>query len=55
MLWPSGLTTNSAPGQQISLTVPSGGFRDRHWGDQGRVYTDALPFFQRTLMFTSAN
>jgi S-formylglutathione hydrolase FrmB len=29
----------------------SGGFRDRHWGDQGRVYTDALPFFQRTLMF----
>ena len=29
----------------------SGGFRDRHWGEQGRFYTDVLPFFQRSLRF----
>jgi S-formylglutathione hydrolase FrmB len=29
----------------------SGGFRDRHWGEQGRVYTDVLPFFARHLVF----
>ncbi|MBB3587635.1 alpha/beta hydrolase-fold protein [Sphingomonas sp. BK481] len=28
-----------------------GGFRDRHWGEQGRFYTDMLPFFARHLMF----
>lgn len=28
-----------------------GGFRDRHWGEQGRFYTDLLPFFGRTLLF----
>ncbi len=28
-----------------------GGFRDRHWGEQGRFYTDLLPFFARTLLF----
>jgi len=26
-----------------------GGFRDRHWGEQGRFYTDLLPFFAHTL------
>lgn len=30
-----------------------GGFRDRHWGEQGRVYTDVLPFFARHLAFAS--
>jgi S-formylglutathione hydrolase FrmB len=29
----------------------SGGFRDRHWGEEGRVYTDVLPFFARHLSF----
>jgi hypothetical protein len=29
----------------------AGGFRDRHWGDTGRVYTDVLPFFDRHLVF----
>lgn len=28
-----------------------GGFRDRHWGERGRVYTDVLPFFARNLLF----
>jgi S-formylglutathione hydrolase FrmB/ketosteroid isomerase-like protein len=28
-----------------------GGFRDRHWGEQGRFYTDVLPFFARHLLF----
>jgi ketosteroid isomerase-like protein len=28
-----------------------GGFRDRHWGEDGRFYTDVLPFFARTLLF----
>ncbi|TGX52878.1 nuclear transport factor 2 family protein [Sphingomonas gei] len=28
-----------------------GGFRDRHWGSGGRVYTDVLPFFARHLLF----
>jgi S-formylglutathione hydrolase FrmB/ketosteroid isomerase-like protein len=28
-----------------------GGFRDRHWGKQGRFYTDVLPFFARHLLF----
>jgi hypothetical protein len=28
-----------------------GGFRDRHWGERGRVYTDVLPFFARHLVF----
>jgi S-formylglutathione hydrolase FrmB/ketosteroid isomerase-like protein len=28
-----------------------GGFRDRHWGGQGRFYTDVLPFFARHLLF----
>jgi hypothetical protein len=28
-----------------------GGFRDRHWGDRGRVYTDVLPFFAEHLVF----
>lgn len=31
----------------------SGGFRDRHWGEQGRVYTDVLPFFARHLVFAA--
>jgi hypothetical protein len=31
-----------------------GGFRDRHWGEQGRVYTDVLPFFARHLVFDRA-
>lgn len=29
----------------------AGGFRDRHWGEDGRVYTDVLPFFARHLLF----
>lgn len=29
----------------------AGGFRDRHWGERGRVYTDVLPFFARHLVF----
>jgi pimeloyl-ACP methyl ester carboxylesterase len=29
----------------------AGAFRDRHWGEQGRVYTDVLPFFARNLVF----
>ncbi|MDN4631167.1 alpha/beta hydrolase-fold protein [Sphingomonas sp. PsM26] len=29
----------------------SGGFRDRHWGDRGRFYTDVLPFFAQHLLF----
>lgn len=28
-----------------------GGFRDRHWGERGRVHTDVLPFFARHLVF----
>jgi ketosteroid isomerase-like protein len=28
-----------------------GGFRDRHWGEQGRFYTDVLLFFARHLLF----
>ncbi len=28
-----------------------GGFRDRHWGEQGRFYTDVLPFFAHHLLF----
>jgi hypothetical protein len=32
-----------------------GGFRDRHWGEQGRVYTDVLPFFARHLVFDGAS
>ncbi len=31
-----------------------GGFRDRHWGERGRVYTDVLPFFARHLVFEDA-
>lgn len=31
-----------------------GGFRDRHWGERGRVYTDVLPFFARHLVFDGA-
>ncbi|MEO7170854.1 MAG: alpha/beta hydrolase-fold protein [Sphingomonas sp.] len=29
----------------------AGGFRDRHWGEQGRVRTDVLPFFAQHLLF----
>jgi ketosteroid isomerase-like protein/enterochelin esterase-like enzyme len=29
----------------------AGGFRDRHWGEDGRVYTDVLPFFAQHLLF----
>jgi hypothetical protein len=29
----------------------SGGFRDRHWGPEGRVQTDVLPFFAKHLAF----
>lgn len=29
----------------------AGGFRDRHWGEEGRVCTDVLPFFARHLLF----
>jgi hypothetical protein len=32
-----------------------GGFRDRHWGERGRVYTDVLPFFARHLVFEEAS
>jgi hypothetical protein len=32
-----------------------GGFRDRHWGERGRVYTDVLPFFARHLVFEKAS
>ena len=32
----------------------SGGFRDRHWGESGRVLSDALPFFARNLIFARA-
>lgn len=32
-----------------------GGFRDRHWGETGRVYTDVLPFFARHLVFEDAS
>lgn len=28
-----------------------GGFRDRHWGEQGRFFTAVLPFFARHLLF----
>lgn len=28
-----------------------GGFRDRHWGEQGRFRTDVMPFFARHLLF----
>jgi hypothetical protein len=28
-----------------------GGWGDRTWGETGRVYTDLLPFFARTLVF----
>jgi ketosteroid isomerase-like protein len=28
-----------------------GGFRDRHWGRDGRFYTQVLPFFARHLLF----
>jgi pimeloyl-ACP methyl ester carboxylesterase len=31
----------------------SGGFRDRHWGADGRVHTDVLPFFAKHLAFTA--
>lgn len=30
-----------------------GGFRDRHWGERGRFYTDVLPFFAQALLFPS--
>lgn len=33
----------------------AGGFRDAHWGEQGRVYTDVLPFFARHLVFDVTN
>jgi len=29
----------------------AGGFRDRHWGEDGRVRTDVLPFFAKYLVF----
>ncbi len=29
----------------------SGGWGDRHWGEQGRVYTDVLPFFKKHFVF----
>jgi hypothetical protein len=32
-----------------------GGFRDRHWGERGRVYTDVLPFFADHLVFAEAS
>lgn len=32
----------------------AGGFRDRNWGETGRVYTDVLPFFARHLVFTDS-
>jgi pimeloyl-ACP methyl ester carboxylesterase len=28
-----------------------GGWGDRHWGTDGRIYTEMLPFFARTLVF----
>jgi hypothetical protein len=28
-----------------------GGWGDRHWGEDGRIYTEMLPFFARTLVF----
>lgn len=28
-----------------------GGFRDRHWGEQGRFYSEVLPFFAKHLLF----
>jgi ketosteroid isomerase-like protein len=28
-----------------------GGFRDRHWGEQGRFYGEVLPFFAKHLLF----
>ena len=31
----------------------SGGFRDRHWGVDGRVHTDVLPFFAKHLAFAA--
>lgn len=31
----------------------SGGFRDRHWGADGRVQTDVLPFFAKHLVFAN--
>jgi len=31
-----------------------GGCADRHWGEEGRVYTDALPFFAQHLAFGPA-
>jgi ketosteroid isomerase-like protein len=31
-----------------------GGFRDRHWGERGRFYTEVLPFFARHLLFGPA-
>ena len=30
-----------------------GGFGDRVWGEDGRVYTDLLPFFQKHLVFAA--
>jgi len=29
----------------------NGGWGDQHWGAQGRVYTDLLPFFNKNLVF----
>jgi len=31
----------------------NGGFRDRHWGTDGRVETDVLPFFAKHLAFAT--
>ncbi len=28
-----------------------GGWGERHWGEDGRIYTEMLPFFARTLVF----
>jgi hypothetical protein len=28
-----------------------GGWGERHWGNEGRIYTEMLPFFSRTLVF----
>jgi pimeloyl-ACP methyl ester carboxylesterase len=28
-----------------------GGWGERHWGNDGRIYTEMLPFFARTLVF----
>jgi Putative esterase len=32
----------------------NGAWGDRNWGDDGRVYTEVLPFFQRYLVFDGA-